>query len=243
MFNDKTILTLICARGGSKGVPKKNIKLLGGKPLICWSIEIARQCSYIDRIVVSTDNPDIAAIAKENGAEVPFIRPSQLAEDDSPEWLVWQHAIRKLEEVENFTCDYLTVLPPTSPFRSVEDVNNSIALLDNENVDIVISVARSNRNPYFNMVELDAGSFAYLSKKPEKPVFRRQDAPAVFDMTTVLYTAKTDFVLNAGGIFDGSVKTLEIPEIRALDIDTAMDFKFAEFLISDGLVNPNENYN
>jgi N-acylneuraminate cytidylyltransferase len=93
------------------------------------------------------------------------------------------------------------------------------------------------------MVELGADGFAYISKKPEKIVFRRQDTPKVFDMTTVLYTSKTDFVLNASGVFDGRVKTLEIPEIRALDIDTEMDFKFAEFLISDGLVNLNENYN
>ena len=243
MINEKIILGLICARGGSKGVPKKNIKLLGGKPLICWSIEVARQCSYIDRIVVSTDDPDIAAIAKEHGAEVPFIRPAQLAEDDSPEWLVWQHAIRKLEEIENFTSDYLTVLPPTSPFRSIEDVNKSIELIDEENIDIVISVTHSNRNPYFNMVEVGDDGLAYLSKKPEQQVFRRQDAPRVFDMTTVLYTAKTDFVLKASGVFYGRVKALEIPEIRALDIDTAMDFKFAEFLISDRLVNINENYN
>lgn len=243
MFNAKVVLGLICARGGSKGVPKKNIKLLGGRPLICWSIETARQCSYIDKVVVSTDSPDIAATAKEHGAEVPFIRPAPLAKDNSPEWLVWQHALRTLSEMENFTSDYLTVLPPTSPFRSIEDVNESIELLDNENIDIVISVTHSNRNPYFNMVELDSDGFAYLSKRSEQIVFRRQDAPRVLDMTTVLYTAKTDFVLNASGVFEGRVKTLEIPEIRALDIDTKMDFKFAEFLISDGLVNLNENDN
>jgi N-acylneuraminate cytidylyltransferase len=243
LINDKNILGLICARGGSRGVPKKNIKPLGGKPLICWSIEVARQCSYIDRIVVSTDDPEISAIAKDHGAEVPFIRPARLARDNSPEWLVWQHAIRKLAKMEKFTSDYLTVLPPTSPFRSIEDVNKSIGLIDEENIDMVISVTHSNRNPYFNMVELGADGFAYISKKPEKIVFRRQDTPKVFDMTTVLYTSKTDFVLNASGVFDGRVKTLEIPEIRALDIDTEMDFKFAEFLISDGLVNLNENYN
>ena len=243
MFNDKIILGLICARGGSKGVPKKNIKQLGGRPLICWSIEVARQCSYIDRMVVSTDDPDIAAIAKDHGAEIPFIRPARLAGDNSPEWLVWQHAIRKLAEKENFTSNYLTVLPPTSPFRSTEDISKSIELIDKENIDIVISITHSSRNPYFNMVELDADGFAYLSKKPERNIFRRQDAPRVFDMTTVLYTAKIDFVLNANGVFDGSVKTLEIPEARSLDIDTEMDFKFAEFLISDGLVNLNENHN
>ena len=242
MVKDNIILGLICARGGSKGVPKKNIKPLGGKPLICWSIEVARQCSYIDRIVVSTDDPEIFAIAKDHGAEVPFIRPARLARDNSPEWLVWQHAIRKLEEMENFTAGYLTVLPPTSPFRSVEDINKSIELIDEENIDMVISVTQSNRNPYFNMVELDADGFAILSKNPKQMVFRRQDAPRVFDMTTVLYTVKTDFVLNAKGVFDGRVKTLEIPEIRALDIDTEMDFNFAQFLISEGLVKLNENY-
>ena len=241
MYKDKRILGLICARGGSKGVPKKNIKHLGGKPLIGWSIDIARRCKFIDRIVVSTDDPEIAAIAKDFGADVPFIRPEELAMDDSPEWLVWQHALRKLGELNEFRADYLTVLPPTSPFRLSKDVRRSVELIYSDDIDMVISVTRSGRNPYFNMVELDSNGLAHLSKKPEQKISRRQDTPHVFDMTTVLYTARTDFVLNAESLFDGKVKPLMIPETRAVDIDTEMDFKFAEFLISKDLVEANEN--
>ena len=222
MFRDKSVLGLICARGGSKGVPKKNIKYLGGKPLLCWSIETAKRCNFIDRVVVSTDDQNIANIAKEHGADVPFIRPFELAMDNSPEWLVWQHALKKLNELYCFEPDYLTVLPPTSPFRSHEDVRKSMELIIEEDVDIIISVTDSSRNPYFNMVELDSYGFAHLSKIPEQRVSRRQDAPQVFDMTTVLYTGRTDFVLNADGVFDGRVSVLKIPEIRALDIDLSL---------------------
>jgi CMP-N-acetylneuraminic acid synthetase len=237
LFKDRKVLGLICARGGSKGVPKKNIKLLGGKPLIGWSIETATQCTFFDRVVVSTDSQEIANIAMHYGAEVPFIRPAKLAEDESPEWLSWQHALKKLEELDQYRADYLIVLPPTSPFRSHEDVEQGFDLIKEEDIDMVISVTNSGRNPYFNMVEIDRDGFAYLSKKPEQRVFRRQDASQVFDMTTALYAARTDYILYAHGVFDGKVKVILIPEIRALDIDTEMDFKLAEFLISEGLIN------
>lgn len=237
MFKDKKVLGLICARGGSKGVPKKNIRPLGGMPLISWSIESARACDFIDRIVVSTDDQNIAAVAKDYGADVPFIRPGELAKDNSPEWSVWQHALRKLEELDNFRADYLIVLPPTSPFRSLDDIKKSLELISKGDADIVISVTESSRNPYFNMVELDSQDFAHLAKAPEKKVIRRQDAPEVYDMTTVVYTAKTEFVLRANSVFDGKAKAIIIPQIRALDIDTEIDFKFAEFLISEGFIN------
>ena len=208
--------------------------------MIGWSIKRAKECTLIDRVVVSTDDHEIANIAKFYGAEVPFMRPVELAKDNSPEWLVWQHALKKVNELDGFGTDYLMVLPPTSPFRSDEDIGKGLELLHEDNTNIVISVTRSNRNPYFNMVELDSEGSAYLSKVPEKKVFRRQDATQVYDMTTSIYAAHADFVLNANGIFDGRVRALMIPELRALDIDTELDFKFAEFIISEGLVDTNE---
>ena len=236
MFKGKRVLGLICARGGSKGVPKKNIRPLGGRPLIGWSIESAKTCDLIDRIVVSTDDEEIARVAEHYGANVPFIRPEELARDNSPEWFVWQHALRKLGRLDNFRPDYLIVLPPTAPFRSHDDIRKSLEVIRERDVDIVISVTEANRNPYFNMVELDSNGFANLVNSPEGKVVRRQDAPEVFDMTTVLYTARTEFILKANGIFEGNVRAIMIPQNRALDIDTEMDFKFAEFLISEGLV-------
>ena len=239
MFNKKKILGLICARGGSKGIPRKNIRPLGGVPLIAWSIEVARRCSFIDRTIISTDDHEIAALSQDVGADVPFIRPSELAQDDSSEWLVWQHALKTLEQEESFRADYLIVLPPTSPFRSDQDIERGIESIQDPDTDIVISVTPSCRNPYFNMVELDPSGFADICKMAEKKISRRQDAPRVYDMTTVLYVAKTEFVLQANSIFDGRVKALMIPETRALDIDTEMDLKFAQFLISEGFIAQN----
>ncbi len=236
MFKDKKVLCLICARGGSKGVPGKNIRLLGEMPLIGWSINSAKQSSYFDRIIVSTDSQEIADTATRYDAEVPFIRPESLAMDDSPEWLVWQHAIGELKRRDNFDPDYTVCLPPTSPFRKLEDIDNCLNLLHKDDADIVISVSESGRNPYFNMVEFDSDKYVHLSKKPDTKITRRQETPPAYDISTAVYAARTSFVLNATGIFDGKVKAIVVPENRALDIDTELDFKFAEFLINNGLI-------
>jgi len=233
------ILCLICARGGSKGIPRKNLLTLGGKPLIEWSINIAKNLKYIDKIVVSTDCQEIATISKNLGAEIPFIRPDNLAQDNSPEWSVWQHAISELKRVKQYHCDCLLVLPPTSPFRSIDDINHGFEIFFNNNVDIVISVKKSARNPYFNMVEINDEGYATICKKNKKKIFRRQDAPVVYDMTTVLYIARTDFVEQSGSIFEGRVKKITIPEYRAIDIDTHDDLRFAEYLLNTGVIDEN----
>lgn len=233
MLEGKTVLGLICARGGSKGIPRKNILPLGGKPLIAWSISIGKECGYIDRLVVSTDDEKIAEVAAAYDAEVPFLRPAELAQDNSPEWSVWQHCLYTLKEKDGFRPDYLAVLPPTSPFRSIEDVQNGLKLLHRGDADIIITVTRASRNPYFNMVELDDRGFAQLSKKPHDSVIRRQDAPIVYDMTTVLYAAQSSYVTKSKGTFQGRVLPLVVPGIRAVDIDTEMDLAFAEFLLAE----------
>jgi N,N'-diacetyl-8-epilegionaminate cytidylyltransferase len=229
---------LICARGGSKGVPRKNIRVLGGIPLMAWSIKAARGCEPIDRIVVSTEDAEIADVGRLFGAEVPFLRPAELAQDDSPEWLSWHHALETLYTLEGYRPDYLITLSPTSPFRSVADICRSLELIETGQADIVISVKEAARSPYFNMVELDDQGFARLFKETTPRITRRQAAPPVYDMTTVVYAANVGFILGASHIFDGRVQTVLIPEIRALDIDTELDFKFAEFLVNEGLVSP-----
>ena len=222
----------IFARGGSKGVPRKNIRLLAGKPLIAYAIETARASRLIDRVIVSTDDAEIANVALQNGAEVPFMRPSELAQDDSPEWLAWQHAIRMLEKAEGRSkLDVFVCVPPTSPLRSIEDVDACIRLLLAGDTDMVITVKSAERNPYFNMVALDDLSYARLVIQPQKPAFCRQDVPVVYDMTTVAYAARPEFVLGANSMFQGKVKAVIVPAERALDIDTELDFKIAEFLL------------
>lgn len=221
-------LALIPARGGSKGIPRKNIRQLGDKPLIAYAIEVARASEWIDRVVVSTEDAEIARIARNYGAEVPFMRPIELALDDSPEWSVWRHAIQTLGAGAG---DVFVCIPPTAPLRSVEDVDGCIKTLLESDADLVITVKPAERNPYFNMVVLDEAGYARLVVQPEKTIHRRQAAPPIFDVTTVAYAARPEFVLRAESMFDGKVKTVVVPPERALDIDTELDFRFAEFLM------------
>lgn len=226
------ILGFIFARGGSKGVPRKNIRPLAGKPLIVYAIETALASELIDRVIVSTDDKEIADIAQQHGAEVPFMRPKELARDDSPEWWAWQHAIRTLEATEGKPkMDVFVSIPPTSPLRAVEDLNACIQMLLESNADLVITVKPAERNPYFNMVVLDEAGYARLVMPSDWTIHQRQAAPSMFDMTTVAYAARPEFVLNANSIFEGKVKAVVVPAERALDIDTELDFKFAEFLL------------
>lgn len=234
------IIAFIFARGGSKGVPRKNIKNFNGKPLIAWSIEQALAINRVSKVIVSTDSPEIAAIAKSFGAEVPFIRPAELSGDESSEWLAWQHAINFLKSKgESF--DVFLSLPPTSPGRSIEDVGNCLDKYLSQQVDAVITVTESNSNPYFNMVLKNKDGSVSLAMKSEKYI-RRQDAPKVFSMTTVAYVANPSWILTSSGIFDGRVDFVEIPKLRGFDIDTPLDFEVGEFLMSK-IHNPKkENY-
>ena len=222
---------IIFARGGSKGIPRKNIKLLNGKPLIAYSIEVAKAISFIDRVIVSTDDDEIASVAKKYGAEVPFIRPTELATDSAPELLSWKHAIQTLEKQMDRSIDILVSLPTTSPLRIVEDIEKSIQKLMVTDVDIVITVTSAHRNPYFNMVKLDGEDNAKIIISSEVPVAQRQTAPQVYDITTVAYAARVPYILKTSSLFEGKVKAVIVPPERALDIDTPLDFEMAEFLM------------
>jgi len=236
------IVGQICARGGSKGVPRKNLRSLGGRPLIAWSIECALRCPSLERVIVSTEDEEIAAVARECGAEVPFMRPAELAQDDSPEWHVWQHTLRTLESLDGRRPDILVTVPATAPLREVGDVEACLdMLLSKDRADICIMVKPAERNPYFNMVALTDGWAAPVIKSSEV-ISRRQDAPEVFDVTTVAYAARSEFVLQACHLFDGRVCAVTVPPERALDIDGEFDFAVAELLLErkvDGqLVRP-----
>lgn len=227
------VLAAVFARGGSKGVPRKNIRLLAGKPLIAYAIGAALSSRWIDRVIVSTDDQEIAEVARQYGSQVPFIRPAELARDDSPEWLAWQHAIRAMMSAGVPKIDVFVSLPPTSPLRAVEDVDACIQALIESDADLVITVKPAERNPYFNMVILNEAGYARLVMPAGEAVHRRQFAPAMYDMTTVAYAARPEFVLNANSMFEGKVKAVPVPPERALDIDTELDFRIAEFLLGD----------
>ncbi|MFB2684787.1 cytidylyltransferase domain-containing protein [Shewanella mangrovisoli] len=225
-----TRYAFIFARGGSKGLPGKNIKELLGKPLIVYSIETALQTAKIEKVFVSTDDGQIATICLAAGAEI-IPRPAHLATDNSPEWLSWQHAIdwvnHKYGEFEQFIS-----LPATSPLRSVEDVESAMNKLHCSNVDICISTTPANRSPYFNMVKETASGNVELVNAPSTEVYRRQDAPQVYDITTVVYVAKPSYIQRVNNLFAGNITHIIVPKERAVDIDDIYDFKLAEAILS-----------
>jgi N-acylneuraminate cytidylyltransferase len=225
-------IAFIFARGGSKGLPGKNVRRLGGKPLIAWSIEQALAIERIEKEIVSTDSEEIASIAVQYGAEVPFMRPPELAGDNSPEWLSWQHALNYLSSSSGSVPDVIVSVPATSPLRSSNDIERCLDEYEESNADGIITISDSHRNPYFNMVSKNVDGTVRLVNQKEEPIYRRQDAPVVYDMTTVCYVLKTSFVLSRSALFQGRIRAINIPLERSLDIDTLYDFELAEFLIS-----------
>jgi CMP-N-acetylneuraminic acid synthetase len=230
-----TTYACIFARSGSKGMVKKNIQTFNGKPLISWTVELALQIRQIDKVFVSTDSKEIAEIARVAGAIVPFIRPSELATDTSPEWHSWQHFINFLADKDGKVPEVFLSLPPTSPLRSTIDVENCLQEFKKGRADFVVGITPSERNPYFNMVKKVEDNQVDLIIHQGNKYSRRQDAPEVFDLTTVCYVGKPSTILTKNSIFEGKVAGVEIPRERAIDIDTELDFQIAEFLFKSKL--------
>lgn len=221
-----SVYAFIFARGGSKGLPGKNIKKLGGIPLLAHSILLARKLDKVKEVFVSTDCPEIAAIAVKYNAKV-IHRPDTLATDTASEWKAWQHAVKSLH-LTGHQFDVFLSLPTTSPLRAVEDIEQCLQALD-EKTDVVVTVTPAARSPYFNMVTRDHEGFSQIVMGAGE-ARRRQDAPTVFDMTTVAYVARPSFILEQTGLFAGRVKSVIVPRERAIDIDDALDFRIAEEL-------------
>lgn len=211
----------------------KNIRPLGGIPLVGWAIRIARHVERISRVIISTDSDEIAQVSRKWGGEVPFIRPAELAQDQSPEWLVWRHALDFLSADPYEHVDGLVVIPATAPLRNVQDIDNCIDEYERGDVDVVVTYSDANRNPHFNMIVKQQDGYCSLVIPPREHVTRRQEAPVVYDMTTVAYVARPEFVKECNGIFEGRVRGVYIDPERAVDIDTALDFKIAEFLAAE----------
>jgi CMP-N-acetylneuraminic acid synthetase len=224
-------IACIFARGGSKGLPGKNVRPLGGKPLIAWSIEHALAVKRIDRVIVSTDSEEIAAVARDYGAEVPFIRPAELALDESPEWLAWRHALNYLLETTGALPEIMVSVPTTAPLRMVLDIENCLNEYEKGDADMVITVTEAHRSPYFNMVKTNTDGTVGLVNPPQSAIAHRQEAPVVYDMATVCYVANPKFIMTHNAMFDGRVKAVQVPAERAIDIDTLLDFQIAECLL------------
>ncbi len=228
------IICIICARGGSKGVPGKNIKDLAGKPLIAHTIAHAKACKLIRRVIVSTDDKKIADTAKKYSAEVPFIRPAEMATDTASKFPALNHAIKFVEEEEGKKVDIVIDLDPTSVLRKVEDIEGCIKKLLTDNTDSVVTVYEAHHNPYFNMLEFREGTkYLGISKKPKKPITRRQDAPKVFQMNAVVFCAYRNTLVNKNTYFTEKMTGYVMPEERSLMIDTPLEFKMAELIMNE----------
>lgn len=227
------ILGTICCRGGSKGVPGKNIRLLNNKPLIAYTIEVALQSGFIDELIISTDDEAIASIAIEMGATVPFMRPAALATDTASKWPVFIHAVETYEQLNKVAVDYLVDLDVTVPLKTAADIDGAIELaLADTNTDVVITGYEPERNPYFNMMEIKEDGFAAIVKQSMKPIVRRQDAPQVYSLTPAAYVVKKSALYNFEHWSKAKCKIYAMPRERAIDIDTEMDFKMVEFLLA-----------
>jgi CMP-N,N'-diacetyllegionaminic acid synthase len=224
------VLATICARGGSKGVPGKNLRELGGRPLIAYTIDCARACPDVDAVVVSTDDERIARAAEACGIEVPFRRPAEMASDTAAKLPVIRHATRWMQENRAFRAEIVLDLDVTVPLRAPEDVAACVAEFERVGWDAVITVYAPERNPYFNMVEMGETG-ARVVKEPPKPIFRRQDAPRVYSTTPAVFGFRRELLDRTDYIYDGRVGIVEVPRERAVDIDHEMDFEFAEFLL------------
>lgn len=224
------IAAFIFARGGSKGLPGKNIKSFCGKPLIAWSIEQALTVEGVEQVFVSTDSLEIAAVAKEFGAQIPFIRPADLAGDTSPEWNAWRHALNYYEEFTGALPEIFLSVPATSPLRISSDIGRALDEFKKGDVDAVITVTEAHRSPFFNMIKVDDDAYCQPVIRLGKTLDRRQDALPVYDMTTVAYALRPEFIRTSDSLFEGRVRAVHVPVERSIDIDTLFDFEIAEFL-------------
>jgi len=238
MVNESNILCTICARGGSKGLKDKNIRPLLGKPLIAYTIEQALRWGKAKAVVVSTDSQKIKDIAKKYGAEVPFMRPSELAGDDVGKLDVLRHALVKAEGHYGVTFDALLDLDVTSPVRLVKDIERIVKIFKEKKVDCVFSVVKARKNPYFNMVEEEPNGTVKICKKTPSLILTRQSAPLVYEMNASMFVYGRNFLLDTTNAtpYSKTAYVYEMKEQRAIDIDTEIDFKFIEFLVKERIV-------
>ena len=229
-------LVIIPARGGSKGVPRKNIRLLAGKPLIAWTIETALACSILDRVIVSTDDTEIAQISRKCGAEVPFTRPVALAQDDTPDIPVFQHALSWLDEHEGYQPDVIVWLRPTAPLRTVEDIEAAIRILRETSADCVRSVCAVEHHPYWMKKLVDGRLLSLIESMDERRYYLRQSLPPVYRLNgavDVVWRRRVSETREAGKLFWGwgDMRGYVMPVERSVDLDSELDFALAELLM------------
>ena len=230
------IISFIFARGGSQGLKNKNLLKFKNTSLLGNAISQSRKSKYISRTFVSSDSKKIIKTAIKHKAEIPFIRPKHLAKANSPEIYSWRHAVDFLDNKLDMKPNYIVSIPTTCPLRKVSDIDSCIRKAIKNNFDIVFAVTPSTRNPYFNMLEENRGKLNIFSKTglawnfKKRRIYRRQDAPKCFDLTTACYVFKPKYIKKTLDLFSGKVGFFLIPRERSIDIDDHLDYKIANLL-------------
>ncbi len=226
-------LAVICARGGSKGIKNKNLRILGGKPLLAHTVEQARQSGMFDWIAVSSDSLEIRQAGEAAGAGFMIERPAELANDTAPKVPAIRHCCASVETAVGSQADTIVDLDATAPLRSIEDIHHAIQNLESSDADNLVSGMAARRSPYFNLVEEQSNGRVKLAKIPKTPIARRQDAPRCFDLNASIFVWKRSTLFSQNDYVLGENTILfEMPEERSIDIDTELDFAFVEFMMS-----------
>lgn len=227
------ILGTICCLGNNKGTTDKSALLLNGKPLIAYTIEAARQCSMLDDVIVSTGSEDIAALAIQYRAKVPFMLPSPLAMDGASKWPVLLQILEKYEKEFGKEISYIVDMDVTVPLKTAADIDGAIKMaLQHPETDVVITGYHSGRNPYLNMVELTKRGYVEVVKKLDEPVIRWQDAPTVFSLSNAAFVIKKSALYNYSHWSMAACRVYEIHSKRALDIDEETDYELIKLLFN-----------
>lgn len=227
MIGGMRVLAVIPARGGSKGVARKNLRPVGGRPLIAWTIEAVLASGLVDRAVLSSEDPEIIEAARGLGLDVPFVRPAALAEDHVSGLDVFGHALRELPGY-----DYGVLLQPTSPLRTAEDIDGCIRLLHETGAQTALSVCEPDKSPFWMYVEREDGSLRPLLDTGYA-VRQRQDVPRVLAPNGAVYVARTGYFLESGMFKSPTMRGYVMPRERSLDIDTELDFTIMKALVGD----------
>lgn len=227
MINERKILAVIPARGGSKGIPRKNIIEVGGKPLIAWTISAARKSRYIDKLILSSDDDEIMTIARKFGCDVPFTRPGELASDTSGTVEVILHAINNIHE----KYDYIVILQPTSPLRSVSDIDNCIENCFEKNAPSCVSVTEVEKSPYW-MYILDENARMKSVIDFKNRSMRRQELPATYALNGAVYVVNSESFMKTQKLIESETVAYIMPIIRSLDIDTEYDLMIAQMILN-----------
>lgn len=226
------ILAIIPARGGSKGLPRKNIRPVAGQPLIAWTVRAAQRATSITRVVVSTDDEEIAKTARQFGAEVPFLRPAELARDETPQTPPLEHALQWLAEKENYHPEIVVMLQPTSPLRTAEDIDLTIETLVARTADAVVSVYPAKQHPFWTkLIDAEGRLRPFIPNTPAT-ILRRQDLPAAYSLNGAVYAVKTEVLLRCHTLFPDNLFPYVMPAERSLDIDTLQDLHVADLLLA-----------